>query len=997
MAEQPDTTQSVPSNQLEGSTYEIIRSRLNQQAKELRARLDQLNDARREVFGTIVTELLSTERIATEHNCVPRDMVAIGDRFIFGYNVHLGLKTETALSDVFAVYQFQDRAFTQQPLDLIADPRFERDFKEVYRYYRHATFAKFAVLGPHLFMVFRVGVNPGDIKTFKWAIQGSRLVYQDNRSDHEFRYPAQHEFEWLRTTREWHRTGLHPHISIEDRVFVETVGGDLTVKIENNTDSGDGIYAEPVDNKDQTLDDAEIYYALVGNLILLKIRPYQEDAFRYIVYSEKIRQAMRLDSIANACVLLPDNHGIIFPDGYYLQTGVSKVFDGGLTDMLFERRLAAPNGEDFLYVFYHRDSGDYVLLRYNLISQTVETPIRCNGATFFAGGELVCFRAQAEPLRHHALQIWQTPYVGADHVVAAQTDSYLYKIGNRDLVRGMAECQEVLNLIAKEDSYANLFMDLAKLAGDVKDGYFWVDNPNCFRLGETLVEIRAAATAAIEEYEKVARVRRNTAAETERVRQHVREIVAAIRRKRFEHVNDFVSSLADLRRARGETIALGDLRYIDPATVRALEQEVIEQSDRLAHRCVQFLLQPAALQPYEQRIDEAAARIGALDRVADAKQLEADVAAGAGELEMLIDIVSNLKIDDATQRIAIIDAISAVFARVNTARAALKRKTKELVAVEGIAEFNSQLRLLNQSVASFLDVADTPEKCDESLTRLMVQIEELEGRFAESDEFVVQLTEKREDIYNAFGSRKVQLVEARNQRTAALQSAAERIMKGIRSRVDALKSINDIHGYFASDLMIEKVRSLVAQLRELGDTVKVDDIQSRLKTIREDAVRQLKDRQELFVEGDMAIRLGRHRFSVNTQSLDLTTVVRDGQMLLHLTGTNFFEPVEDATLAAARAVWDQQVVSENRDVYRAEYLAYQFLTELYRPIPEGPEAHGGGQNASDATDDQAASDAAPLPSDLTPEQLGRLRKRLDRLIKEEQDNVRYYTLCAECV
>ncbi len=970
MADEAHTTEAAPADRLEGSTYEIIRSRLDQQAKELRARLDRLNEARRQVFGTVETALLSTERITTDHNCIPRDMAAVGDRFLFGYNVHLGLKTETDLSDVFAVYRFEDRTFVQEPLELIADARFERDFKEIYRYYRQAAFAKFAIVGPHLFMVFRVGPNPADIKTFKWALQDGRPIYQDNRSDHEFRFPAQHEFDWIRTTREWHRTGLHPHISIEDRVFVETVGGDLTVKIENNTDSGDGIYAEPVDNKDQTLDDAEIYYALVGNLILLKIRPYQENAFRYIVYSEKIRRAMRLDSIANACVLLPDDHGIIFADGYYLQTGEYKVFDGGMTGMLFERRLAAPNGEDFLYVFYNRDSGDYVLLRYNLIAQTVETPIRCNGATFFPGGELVCFRAQAEPQKHHALQIWQTPYVGADHVAAAQTDSYLYKIGNRDLVRGMAECQEIVNLIAKEDSYANLFIDLAKLAGDVKDAYFWIDRPECFHLGETLGEIRNAAAAAIDEFEKVVRVRQNTEAATGRVRQQVRDVLAAGRRKRFEHVNDFVGSLADLRRARGETIALRDLRYADLAAVDALEKQIAEQADRLAHRCVQFLLGPEALKPYEQRVDDEAARVESLERVADAKQLEADVAAGAGELEMLIDIVSNLKIDDATHRIAIIDGISAVFARVNAVRAALKRKAKELLAVEGAAEFNSQLRLLNQSVVSFLDVADTPEKCDEFLTKLMVQIEELEGRFADSDEFVVQLTEKREEVYSVFDSRKVQLVEARNQRAAALQSAAERILKGIRSRVETLKSINDIHGYFASDLMIDKVRGLVAQLGELGDTVKVDDIQSRLKTIREDAVRQLKDRQDLFSEGDMAIRLGKHRFSVNAQPLDLTTVLRDGRMLLHLTGTNFFTPLVDPVIEAAREVWNQQIVSENRDVYRAEYLAFQLLTELYRPVPEGPAPSDEPGRLGEAGDSpNSGGDGRSLLAGLTPEQL----------------------------
>jgi hypothetical protein len=94
----------------------------------------------------------------------------------------------------------------------------------------------------------------------------------------------------------------------------------------------------------------------------------------------------------------------------------------------------------------------------------------------------------------------------------------------------------------------------------------------------------------------------------------------------------------------------------------------------------------------------------------------------------------------------------------------LKRKIKELLSVEGVAEFASQMKLLNQGVVNYLDVCDTPEKCEEFLTKVMIQIEELEGRFAEFDEFVAQLTEKREEIYNAFETRKLQLVEARNRR-----------------------------------------------------------------------------------------------------------------------------------------------------------------------------------------------------------------------------------------
>ena len=930
MAETTDTTETPEApEQLESGTYEIIRGRLREHGKTLRTRLDQLNEARREVFGSIETALLGTERITTANNCTPRDIIAIGDRFIFGYNVHIGLRSSTSLEDVFAVYAYRDGSMHEETLDLIDDELFQRDFKEIYRYYKDAVFAKFFVHEAYLYMVFRVGKAVSDIKSFKWLIQEDSLKYVDNRSDHEVKFPPQHEFTWKRATRDQHLYGEHPHISIEDRVFVETVGGDLTIKIEDNTDSGEGIYAEPVDDPDQTLDDAEISYALIDNIILLKIRPYQEEAFRYLVYNEKLQQVKRIDSIADACVLLPQGHGLIFPNGYYLQSGEYKTFDNELSGLLYESRVAASNGEDVLFRFYNRHSGLHVLLQYNVIEQSVGTPLICHGATVFAGGELICFSSQEDDAqKHHALQIWQTPYVGTDQVTNADTDSLLFKVGNRDLVRAMAECRETLNLLDKEDAYANLYVDIVKKATDVVDSYFWLNDEDAFRLDEPLLEIKSAATAAIDEFDKVVRVKKATGESVARVTKTKNELFNQIKRQRFEVIDDFVDSLSQLRRVRGEVIALGDLRYVDKIVVESLSDEVAKQVDQVANRCVEFLLREDSLAPYQARVEAQRDQVAGLEKVSAAKALGEEIDASAAELEMLIEIVSNLKIDDATQRTTIIDNISAIFSTVNAARSALKGQTKSLLSVEGVAEFNSQLKLLNQSVVNYLDVCDSPQKCDEFLTKLMVQVEELEGRFAEFDEFVLQLTEKREEVYHAFEQRKLTLVEARNKRATALATAADRILKGISTRVNGMESVEEIHGYFAADLMIEKVRDIVEQLRELEDSVKVDDIQSRLKTVREDAVRQLKDRQELFVDGQQIIQLGERKFSVNVQTLDLTTVTRDQEIDLHLTGTNFYQPLVDPLLQEASDLWTQEVVSENEQVYRAEYLAFQLLEQI---------------------------------------------------------------------
>src|SRR5690606_9995763 len=130
---------------------------------------------------------------------------------------------------------------------------------------------------------------------------------------------------------------------------------------------------------------------------------------------------------------------------------------------------------------------------------------------------------------------------------------------------------------------------------------------------------------------------------------------------------------------------------------------------------VEFLLQADSLVPYERRVSAQHDRIAHLAKVSEAKDVEREVGDAAAELEMLIEVVSNLKIDDATQCTSIIESISTIFSRVNQTRAALRSKTQELLSTEGAAEFHSQLKLLNQSVVNYLDVCDAPDKCEEYL------------------------------------------------------------------------------------------------------------------------------------------------------------------------------------------------------------------------------------------------------------------------------------------
>ncbi|MEM7039077.1 MAG: DNA repair ATPase, partial [Bacteroidota bacterium] len=577
--------------------------------------------------------------------------------------------------------------------------------KNLYKYYRETVFLRFVVIGVHLYMVFQIGKSHKDIKTFKWRIKDDgNLIYIESRSEAELRRPAQHEFKWVRAHRDMHRPGKHPHISILDRIFVETIGGSLTIKVEDNTDTGRGIFEEEVSHREQSLDDAEFFFADLGNIIILKIRPFQEKDFRYIAFNEKVQEARRIDALEDSCVLLPDDHGIIFANGYYLQTGEFKQFESGLSDMHFEKRLQSPNGEDYMYVFHNEPTGTYILLSYNIIAQKVETPIICHGFCLFDSGELCYFRTEDEPRKHHAIQIWQTPYAGSDFQLPISKDNYLFKIGNRDIVRAMAESYEVLTLLNKDDTYANLYVDLVKLTGDILDTYYWLDHAEAFEVDGPLKEIRRSAEGAIEEFEKVVRIRRHTKEEMTRVQDGTEQLVREIKRTIFEDVNGFVKFLAELRKWRGEVITLRELRYVNLDLIGEMEEKLGEETDRLSANCVEFLLRDDSLVPYEEKV---AAQRGEIENVTTAKEaetVEQNIEAVAGELELMIEIVSNLKIDDATQTTKIIDHISKIYADLNQVRAALRREKKNLMSTEAVAEFNSQLKLVGQAVINYLDV-----------------------------------------------------------------------------------------------------------------------------------------------------------------------------------------------------------------------------------------------------------------------------------------------------
>lgn len=908
---------------LDAGAYEIIRKRLLTQKDFLSERLTKLNDARKEVFNSTNFALSANQRITTENTCVARGIIAFDKLCIFGYNVHFGLRTDIQLSDVFSIYLFQENQFIPQPLDLINDQNFFTDFQNLYKYYRDSIFSKFRRTDNYLYMVFQTSKSSQDLKAFKWLIKDGKLIYQDDRSIHEVKKADQFDFEWQKTSIDDRRLGKFPHISILDKIFIEAIGGDITFKIEDNTDSGKGIFTEKVTHLDQQLDDAEYYYADLGNLIAVKIKPFQED-FRAYIYNVRTKEVINIPALLDAAVLLPDNQGLIFSNGYYLQNGTYHLFDNNnLEHFQFFRRVNSPNGEDFMYIFNQDETNTYILLSYNIIQQTVETPIVCNGFTIFKDGSLIYFRTEEEATRHHQVQIWQTPYVERLIENTEKTNHPLYKIGNKDIVKAMAESQEVIQLINKEDSYEGLYEDIVKKANNIVDGYFWINDQETFELAVPLLEIKTVANTAIDEFAKV-QIQKKFAQETlEKTEESIEEIVFKVNSTTYNQLDLLVEHLAEARKIQGKVIDLRSIRYINLERVQELENRLQEVNENLSTKTIEFLLLDEALIPYEEKVAEQKNLVASIEKVIDAKVIEEACLKIASELELLIDILNSLKIEDATQTTKIIEKISVIFASLNEVRAQLTRQTSALKSKEAVAEFSAQITLLEQSVVNFLELSTTAEKTEEYNTKIIVQLEELESKFSDFDDFALKIADKRDEIIKAFNSKREQLVEQTNKRTNSLEQIGLRVLKNIENKAKTFSEKEEILAFYSSDLMIDKMRQIIQELKDLKDVSKAENLENLLKKSQEDTLRVLRDKTELFVDGQNIIALGQNKFTVNTQQLALTLLNRNNELFYHLTGTSFYQKVKNDEIYRYQDIWNQEFVSENQLVYRAEYLAYQ--------------------------------------------------------------------------
>ncbi|MFD5789443.1 DNA repair ATPase [Streptomyces sp. NPDC127037] len=916
--------------------YDVLRRRLSTHATELARRATALNARRTEAFGSTGLRLLGSEQIRTARPSVPRDLVALGGELLFGFERGPGQQSEPAVDDVLALYAADLTPGTGAPL---TDASFVREFDGLHRYFRDARLLRLRRTEGRLLAVFRTGETAKDTRVLRWALNpdGSPGAFLDARGERDHVFPPSHDFTWTTAGRESHVAGRHPHIALGTtaELYVDTLGGTLTVKTVNDTDTPDGIYEEPVTEPLQSLADAEVEYAELGPLVLLRVRPYKEEARRHLVFNALLGTVTRLDGIGPACQRLPEDQGIIFPGGFYLTTGEARTFDIAqpLTDPVFEEAVRSPNGEDVLYVFRSRQDGRSLLLPYNVIRQEVATPLQGRGHALLDDGTLVVLRDPVEggdggAARVHPLQRWQTSYVSDTYAASRPAgEGPLARVGNADLVRGISDCLALAHAASETTPTAAVYDRLVADCVRAGDRYHWLGDGELGDLAAPLAVLRETARQVVAEFEAVQELTRQAAEALTETADRITALVRRVRGEAPRTAAEWVDRLTGLRGAHGHLATLAEMRYADTGRIAELTATTADDIAAAGRRAVAFLARDDAFAGYHEDIARLTEEAAELPSVTDAAALGERLAGMTDGLSTVTDVVAGLDIGDGVVRTSIMERIAEVLGAVNRARAVLDARRRSLADHEGRAEFAAESALLGQAVTAALAAAGTPESCDEQLARLLLQLENLEARFAEFDDFLAELAERRTEVYEAFSARRQSLQDALARRTERLAESAARVLETVARRSAALPDADAVHTYFASDPMVAKIRRTAEELRALGDTVRAEELDGQLLAARQEAGRALRDRSELYADGGSVIRLGRHRFAVNTQPFELTLVPQDDGLSFAVTGTDYRMPVTDPDFAATRPYWDQTLPSESPSVYRGEHLAARLLDE----------------------------------------------------------------------
>ncbi len=915
------------------TTYDLLTTRLGEVAKKLRQQASDLNNQRAEVFTGNPVRLGEQDRLTTEALSMPRDAVSVNNLLLFGANVPTGLSARKA-EDLLLLYRVvqngeTDWEFTKvEPGDpdwFLSDPSLQRDLGEILTYYSEARILSLEVRGEELLATFGIGTSDDDVRVLRWRVRpGEPPFYIDAYGEQDIHRANRFDFTWNSIGREHQVDGRWPHVNLDDLLFVGIEKGTLDFRIDDTVTGGRTLLSERVSEADQSLSELKMSFARMGDVLLIRLLPYRESQERFYLYNRLSRTIDRADAIGRGCHQLPEDHGVVFPGGFHLRSGETRIFATDSTDYFIHASHRSPNGEDVLYAYHRPGSGEYLLLSYNMVSRTMAAPIECVGYALFDTGTIVCVRPAKEPQRIHTIAVYSSPFCSPEryHPPVA-SDSFFGRIGNPELVLAIGECLSVAHDAAAVSFNAPVFEALVSRCTRLIDAHAWLHEPEAIGLASTIIELRRSAGAVLDEFAAVAEGKREAAAKFETASAAVNDLSASADLE-IRDTDSYISALAGARKQLGDLAALREVRYVGRTAVAELEVRTTAILEELSRRALGFLGNDDALNVVITELVNAE-KIAAKAKTGAAVQAELTKVEGIGDrLVMLTEVVGGLDVDDTTVTTNVLARLSDALAQRNSVRAGLDARLAELRKGESEAAFTAGVAVLSQRTSAALLAAPDAAACDAALATLLAEVENLELKFGEVSSFADVLAARRQEISDAVLARRDTLAAERTRRVDRLTASADRVLSTLELRASKLPNRSAVDAFFASDGLALKVRRTIDELAALGENGRSAELGVAFESAKERARRGATDRSELMSEG--TVKIGRYNIGTNNEPFELRLVPDEDDQVgfqLRLAGTELRIALPDDRLANFHDLADQIYPSETVHFSRALSLAFE--------------------------------------------------------------------------
>lgn len=940
-----DAAPAVPA-----STYQLLRDRLHAIADRLQAAADEVNTTRASVFASVPLALVEQDRLRTEQPSQPRDVVGLGDLLLFGFNTSGSLGRTRTVHDAFSLFRVQRASATDwnfselaadDPASFLSDAGFTRDVAELFTYYADTRLLKLQVVGTRLLMVFSVGTSVDDVRVLRWQLgaDDAAPTYIDAYGDHDMVATSAFDFEWVAAARELIVEGRWRHYAIANLLYIGIEKQQLEFRIDDVIVGGRTVHAEPL-SEEQAIDELNIGYAALGDVLLIRIQPYREALERFYIYNRLTRVVARADAVGRNCHQLPEGQGVVFPGGYHLQNGETKVFSVpadaangtsvGQQTFEFHASHKSPNGEDILYAYYSPVTGEYLLCAYNVVSRTMATPVVADGYALFEDGLIVTIRHAAEMQRVHAVGVYTSPFCASDrYSPPVAGDTFHGRVGNPELVRVLGEAFSLARDARDPQFNEAVFEALVGRATTLLDSHSWLSEPEALGLDSLLVELRKSAGDVLDEFAAVVVAKKDASDRLRDAERTVANLVADAELELRDAATYFVR-LADARATVGHLVSLRDVREIDLDTVAELEVRATDVYDRLAQRAIEFLGSDEALVSLLAGFADAEAQAAEAPTVASLAALIESVDTGGGQLVLLTDVVGGLQVADPTTKTAVLGRLSDALARRNSARATLDARAASLRIAESAAAFSAAMAVLAQRTQTLLMTAIDTSSCDAAIGALSAELENIDLEFGDVPAHADAISTKRDEIVSAFTQRRDAIAAERGRHLDRMVSSAQRLLGTIIERSSALADRPAVDTYFTTDSLVAKVRRTVAELSALGEAGPASELEVALGAAREQARRVVADRADLFDAG--TVKIGRWRLGVNTEPFELRLEAPEhddsgapAPLRVRLSGTDLVLPVPESVLGNDSRYARQTYPSETPEMPRALYLAFEAL------------------------------------------------------------------------